>query len=213
MQLTSVARARNVICGTVGTLPLRCYRTMAGLTEEVDPPSWADNPDPRYTRLWTFASTIDDLLFHGRAYWRVASRTALGFPASFEYVTLPRVGFRQTRGAITDRYAHPPELAGRWVLTIDGAEQADRDVVRFDGMGSEGILIWGARELRTALALSARGASLRVGGAARHRAEGPGPGDGRRRDRRPAFEVGGGPAGAHHRLPGRGVRHRGRVRP
>ena len=153
MQVPAIARGRNVLCGTIAALPIRAYSTVGGVTGEVDGPLWLDQPDPRYTRLWLLAQTLDDLIFQGRAYWLVAGRYATGFPAGFNYVEHRRIGWSSTRGDVY-RYGIPPELDGSWVLTVDGRPVADRDVVRFDAFTGTGMLVYGAREIRAALALS-----------------------------------------------------------
>lgn len=151
--MPAIARGRNVLCGTIGALPVRAYATVAGVTGEIDGPTWLENPDPRYTRVWTLAQTLDDLIFQGRAYWTVAARAATGFPAAFHYVEHSRIGWANSRGELY-RYNIPPELDGAWVLTVDGFPVADRDVVRFDAFTGTGMLEYGAREIRAALALS-----------------------------------------------------------
>ena len=153
MQVPAIARGRNVLCGTIGALPVRAYSTVAGVTGEVDGPGWLDNPDPRYTRVWTLAQTLDDLIFQGRAYWTVAGRLATGFPAAFNYVEHWRIGFQNVHYA-RYRYNVPPELDGDWRLTVDGKIVPDRDVVRFDAFTGTGMLVYGAHEIRAALALS-----------------------------------------------------------
>jgi len=153
MHVPAVARGRNFLCGTIAALPIRAYATVGGITGEIDGPPWLDTPDPRYTRLWVIAQTLDDLIFHGRAYWTVAGRLATGFPAAFNYVEHSRVGW-QSRDGARYRYNVPPELDGRWELTVDGFPVADRDVVRFDAFTGDGVLVYGAREIRAALALS-----------------------------------------------------------
>ena len=40
-------------------------------------------PDPDRTRQWLLAWTCDDLLFTGRAYWRITDRNADTFPTAF----------------------------------------------------------------------------------------------------------------------------------
>ena len=153
MQVPAIARGRNVLCGTISSLPIRAYSTVAGVTGEVDGPSWLDTPDPRYTRTWLLAQTLDDLIFQARAYWLVAGRYATGFPAGFHYLEHWRVGWTNSHG---DRYRYlvPPELDGSWSLTVDGRIVPDRDVVRFDAFTGTGMLEYGAREIRAALALS-----------------------------------------------------------
>jgi len=153
MQVPAIARGRNVLCGTIGALPIRAYSTVGGITGEIDGPAWLDTPDPRYSRVWLLAQTLDDLIFHARAYWLVAGRFATGFPAGFHYVEHSRVGWSNAHGD-TYRYGIPPELDSTWVLTVDGRPVADRDVVRFDAFTGTGMLEYGAREIRAALALS-----------------------------------------------------------
>ena len=142
-----------MLCGTIGALPIRAYATVVGVTGEIDGPAWLDTPDPRYTRVWTLAQTLDDLIFQGRAYWIVAGRYATGYPAGFNYVEHSRIGWANLRGD-TYRYNIPPELDSTWVLTVDGYPVRDRDVVRFDAYTGTGVLDYGAREIRAALALS-----------------------------------------------------------
>ena len=153
MQVPAIARGRNVLCGTIAALPIRAYSTVGGVTGEVDGPLWLDVPDPRYSRVWLLAQTLDDLIFQGRAYWTVAGRYATGFPAGFNYIEHRRVGWMNRAGE-QYRYGIPPELDGSWVLTVDGRPVPDRDVVRFDAFTGTGMLEYGAREIRAALALS-----------------------------------------------------------
>jgi phage portal protein BeeE len=151
MSIPAVMRARNLIAGTIAQMPLRAWRRMAGVTAEVPPPTWTEQPDPRYTRGWIFAQTVDDLIFHGRAFWGVERRDAAGFPLAFQYLDLGRVGWHQVGPAHT---LLPSAMGGGWVLTVDGTPVDPRAVVRFDGILDGGVLVHGARELRTAMALS-----------------------------------------------------------
>ena len=45
MSVPSVARARNIICGTIGSLPLTTFNRITG--EFVDPHRVINQPDPR----------------------------------------------------------------------------------------------------------------------------------------------------------------------
>jgi HK97 family phage portal protein len=72
MSVPSVARARNLIVGTISGMPrvLRDKRT----GERIEPmPAVFNQPDRRVSGSVTMAWTIEDLLFHGKAYWRVLS--------------------------------------------------------------------------------------------------------------------------------------------
>lgn len=135
MSIPAMRQGRQQIAGTIGTLPLTALRTTNGTVESVDR-QLLDQPDPNTTRQHVLTWTVDDLLFGGIAWWRITARDAQSYPTQAERI--------------------PP---GRWSidyaedgahLTIDGQRVADREVIRFDGP-DEGVLISGARTLRTCL--------------------------------------------------------------
>jgi HK97 family phage portal protein len=72
MSVPSVARARNLLCGTAAGMErvLRDKRT----GDRIEPmPAVFNQPDRRVAGSITFSWTIEDLLFYGKAYWRVLS--------------------------------------------------------------------------------------------------------------------------------------------
>ena len=71
MQVPAQARARNLICGVIGTIPLELYDAKTG--KELESPLWLDQPDTRQPRSVTIAWSVDALLFHPVAYWEVNS--------------------------------------------------------------------------------------------------------------------------------------------
>lgn len=90
LQVASVSRCRNLICGVVAYLPLELYRKSTG--EQLQSPVWLDQPDMRQPRAVTLAYTVDSLIFYGVAYWRVTSLYADdGRPSGFEWVANTRV--------------------------------------------------------------------------------------------------------------------------
>ena len=66
MSVPSVARARNIICSTIGSLPLETYNHFT--KEHVDPPRVIMQPDPRIAGSAIYAWLCEDLLFHGIGY-------------------------------------------------------------------------------------------------------------------------------------------------
>jgi HK97 family phage portal protein len=68
MSVPAVARARNVIAGTIASLPLHLYDLTGTRIPE---PLWLRQPDPSIPRPVTLAWTVEDLIFHGVAYWQV----------------------------------------------------------------------------------------------------------------------------------------------
>ena len=69
MSVPSVARARNIICSTIGSLPLETYNHFT--KEHIDPPRVIMQPDPRVAGSAIYAWIAEDLLFHGVAYGQV----------------------------------------------------------------------------------------------------------------------------------------------
>jgi HK97 family phage portal protein len=69
MSVPSVARARNIICSTIGSLPLETYNHFT--KEHVEPNRVIMQPDPRIAGSAIYAWIAEDLLFHGVAYGQV----------------------------------------------------------------------------------------------------------------------------------------------
>ena len=66
MGVPSLARARNIICSSVASLPLEGYNKFTGAHVEPTQAIW--QPDPRIPASATYAWIAEDLLFHGVAY-------------------------------------------------------------------------------------------------------------------------------------------------
>lgn len=135
MSIPAMRRAREIIAGTIATLPLVTTRRLT--TGEIERGSrpLLEQPDPNATRSWILAWTVDDLLFRGLSWWRVLERDATGYPSHAARVSLERVMV---------------DVAGGRVY-VDGHEVDHADLIRFDGL-NEGVLA-NARSLRTALLL------------------------------------------------------------
>jgi len=90
MAVPTIARCRNLICGTIATIPLQSYATATGAS--VSNMAWVDQPDIRQPRAVTVAWTIDSLFMYGTAYWQVTEiYKEDGRPARFEWVQNDRV--------------------------------------------------------------------------------------------------------------------------
>jgi hypothetical protein len=57
----ALARCRNLLAGTIGTIPLELYKKSTG--EELGKPLWIDQPSYSQPRSVTIAYTVDSLLF------------------------------------------------------------------------------------------------------------------------------------------------------
>ena len=69
MSVPSVARARNIICSTIGSLPLETYNHFT--KEHIEPNRVIMQPDPRIAGSAIYAWIAEDLLFSGVAYGQV----------------------------------------------------------------------------------------------------------------------------------------------
>jgi HK97 family phage portal protein len=142
LTIPAVAACRAAIVGTIVQLPAYAYRG----DERLDPGYMLTKPDPSTTWTATIAGTIDDLLFHGRAYWRVLERDSEGFPRRARWTPHRDVTpeTRSTGGSYST-------LTGYRVAGVEG-ELAVDDLIRFDGQ-APGVLETGARTLAAALEL------------------------------------------------------------
>jgi len=92
MSLPPIIRCRNLIAGTIASIPLHLYRKTTG--EELGSPKWLEQPAVAQPRSVTIAYTVDSLLFYGVAYWRVTEvYQDDGRPARFEWIAPTRVSF------------------------------------------------------------------------------------------------------------------------
>jgi hypothetical protein len=138
----AVAQGLQVIAGTVGTLPLEVSKDRQTLPL----PSLFAQPDPAEPAHATYTALVEDLVLFPEAYAVVLSRYADGFPASFRYVPHETVEPFDWRDP-ADPWApvHRRYRVGGYVISA-------RDVIRFPSHWP-GLLIVGARALRTAITL------------------------------------------------------------
>jgi len=69
MSVPSVARARNIICGTIGSLPLTTFNRITG--EYVDPHRVINQPDPRVAGFVIYNWLAEDIWLSGCGYGQV----------------------------------------------------------------------------------------------------------------------------------------------
>ena len=138
MSVPSVARARNLICGTVASIPLEYYKTSTG--EVIAPPRWIKQLSKSQPSFVTLTWIVDSLLFYGVSYLLVTERYAEdGRPASFEWVANTRVTFT------TDLYGiHVTQYY------IDASPVDMNDIVTIQGF-DEGVLDRSGRTIQAAI--------------------------------------------------------------
>ena len=66
MSVPSVARARNIICGTIGSLPLTTFNRITG--QYVDPHRVINQPDPRVAGFVIYNWLAEDIWMYGAGY-------------------------------------------------------------------------------------------------------------------------------------------------
>lgn len=132
MRVPSVSRARNVICPTLGRVPL----IVTG-TESAETLAFIEQPDPTQPRFLTLTWTFDDCLFYGVSWWQVTSRYAS---------QKPRTARRILPGGVTRADG------GGW--RVYDQPVSPLDLIRIDGP-HEGILNYATTTLRQAGELEA----------------------------------------------------------
>lgn len=144
MQVPAVARARNIICGTIGELGLHSYNEITGAKIEGRP--LLKQPDPALPRIITLCWTVEDLLFLGHAFWLVLEVSPEdGRPIACRRIDPTRVTF--TTDLQTDEILNGFYLDGN-LLPAYGVGS----LIMFSGV-DEGLLNRGGRTIRTALEL------------------------------------------------------------
>jgi HK97 family phage portal protein/HK97 family phage prohead protease len=156
IQVPAVKRGRDLICGTLGSLPLDVYD--AGNQFAGSPVSnLVTQPETSRPRSVTMTRTIEDMLFEGVAWWKVLKFNWTGYPEKVVRLN-PRSVTLATEGIVWTR--------------SDGSVQGesteyvpDSNIIRIESP-NDALLDAGARAIRTALRLDI---------AARSRAESPMP--------------------------------------
>jgi HK97 family phage portal protein len=141
MQVPALARARNIICGTIGSLPLETR--LKADNSYLDSPRVINQPDPRVAGSSVMYWVAEDLLFYGVSYG-IISEVYQEFPnriKSWTRIVPTRVNVNYNPSAT--------EVTG---YSVDGHKVPDQGVgslVVFYGL-DEGILARGGRTIRTA---------------------------------------------------------------
>ena len=105
LQVPSIKRCRDLICGTIASIPLEYYKKSTG--EKIAAPRWVNQPSKAQPRFETIYFTLDSLLMYGVAYWQI-TETYLedNRMANAEWVANSRVTFvtDSTNSYVTEYY-------------------------------------------------------------------------------------------------------------
>lgn len=142
MQVPAVARARNIICSTIGTLPLEVRRESNN--SRVTTPPFIRQPDPRMPGAIVYTWLAEDLLFNGVGYLRILELGVDGRPVSAEWISSTRVTKNlDAKGFTINSY------------NVDGTRVPNLglgSLIPFTGL-DEGVLNRGGTTILAALAL------------------------------------------------------------
>jgi HK97 family phage portal protein len=143
MSLPAIVRSRNLIAGTIASIPLHLYRKSND--ERIGSPKWVEQPSLHQPRSVTLAYTVDSLLFYGVAYWQITEQFQDdGRPARFIWIAPTRV---------TQQVSPDNQFVTQYY--VDGAPvpmSGLGSLITFQGL-SEGILNTGATIIRQAFEL------------------------------------------------------------
>lgn len=142
IQVPAVKRARDLICPTIGGMPLNVYDS-----ERVELVSdLLTQPERHCARVISITQLVEDLLFEQVAWWRVTERGFDNYPRFVKRISPDRVSVDEVRGEVR----------------IDGQIVPDADLIRFDSP-NDALLVAAARAIRTLLRLDSAAANAADG--------------------------------------------------
>lgn len=148
MQVPTITRGRDLICGTIGSLKLDMIRWMWNGDDmeamPLAPRSWLQRIDPGVPNSVILSWTADDLLFHGVAYWAITERTADGYPSAMTRLPAASVTCVDQPG--------PIKFGPSNQIMFLGAPLEARNVIQFISP-IEGLIYTTSRAIDTALKL------------------------------------------------------------
>ena len=128
----AVRKALHVL-GTIATFELHAYDADGRMLESTGDRAWLAQPEMQRPRQWTMSKTLQDLVWHDRAVWRIVNTSAWGVPVAFERINPKRI---QTVADPLD-----DDLVDTWI--IDGRQARPDDLLVFDGAGLGGLRRFG----------------------------------------------------------------------
>jgi len=150
ISVPTISRARDLMASTIGCLNLRMYNEIWNGNElekvYIAPRSWLRKISPSVTNNFLLSWLFDDLFFYGAAYLYITSRTADGYPASFDRLPFANVTRRDQPGPV---FFGPSNE-----LYFAGEKLDSTNVVQFLSP-IQGIVYQSAQAVATALKLEA----------------------------------------------------------
>lgn len=148
LSVPAVLRGRNLICGSISTLPL----LQLDANNRVVPLPLLEQIDPDVPNTVTLAETIEDLLFEGVSWWRVTARGFDDYPVYARHLEHSTVTLQPATaaGALLPG-GYDPRGAE---VYVDGVkiQNPARELIRFDSPNPP-LLVAAGRAIRRAMAL------------------------------------------------------------
>lgn len=142
MAVPAIARARNIICSVVASLPIEQYNKMTGA--HIEPLRVINQPDKRVPGSYVRAWQAEDLLFYGVSFAIVNELYSDGRIADYT---------RVAPGRVVPKYnAAATEIVGYQLDGILCPPSGVGSIITFYG-SDEGVLARAGRTIRAALAL------------------------------------------------------------
>lgn len=142
MTAPPVKRARDLICGTLGSLPIRVHNKK----RETVPNDLFVQPELDIARSVTMTRTIEDMLFEGRSWWRITGFDWTGYPTKIVRLEPHSVTIMKNLKVYVSTDTGMTQGA-RWEFVPDS------DLIRIDSP-NDPLLVAGARAIRDYLRLS-----------------------------------------------------------
>jgi len=143
MSIPTGARARNIISGSLASIPVVLRDRSTG--ETIDAPRCFNTPDPRVPGQAVYAWTASDILLYGFAYWQITELYADTFRVrSVQRIDPIRVTIKTN--------ANASEITGYAINGADIPNSGVGSLVVFYG-NDEGVLNRAGRTIRTGAAL------------------------------------------------------------
>ena len=140
MSVPAVKRGRDLICGTLGTLRLKKHDA----NRRVAPSELLDQPEPDIARSVSMTMTVEDMLFEGRAWWRITEFGPDGFPSKVRRLDPRSVNVQQNGRVYVSHRGQAQGQALEWV--------EDAQLIRIDSP-NEALLVAATPAIRDAHAL------------------------------------------------------------
>lgn len=145
LQVPAVKRGRDLIAGTLATLPVQLRNPQREIVQRSEAPTTLfDQVNPDLPNVVTYAYTYEDLLFEGYAWWRVLERNFEGWPTFAEHVDWRRVHVSNEGTTYVDGYPVPNTILANGMPV--------ENLIRFDSP-NPALLVHAARAIRTCLEL------------------------------------------------------------